>query len=150
MSKKSALRKANNDTIKNAFARLIASKDEKITAAMYGMLEDAVQIALEIHENDPRHHNHLVIGDTYGWMLVHNHRIQEIMVVSTEDNEGKATDQLRAYLKELPEKGWAGVVMAGMETMDGFTYFSYRFERIVLEQTARITKENFFQYFTKA
>lgn len=145
MSKKSALRKANNDIIKNAFARLTKSKDELITAAMYGMLEEAVEIALSLH--DERHPAHVEIGDTYGWMLVHNHRIQEIVVVSTDVNRGNATDLLQDHLKSLPAKGWVGVVMAGM---DEPTYFSVRFETKVLEQTARITKENFFQYFTKA
>ena len=145
MSKKSALRKANNDIIKNAFARLTKSKDESITAAMYGMLEEAVEIALSLH--DERHPAHVEIGDTYGWMLVHNHKIQEIVVVSTDVNRGNATELLQDHLKSLPAKGWVGVVMAGMAEP---SYFSVRFETKVLEQTARITKENFFQYFTKA
>ena len=92
MSKKSAFRKANDEVIKKAFVRLMASKDESIKAAMYGMLEDAVIVALEMH--DERHPGHVEIGDTYGWMLVHNHRIQEIMVVSTDANRGEATDLL--------------------------------------------------------
>ena len=92
MSKKSAFRKTNDEVIKKAFVRLMASKDESIKAAMYGMLEDAVIVALEMH--DERHPDHVVIGDTYGWMLVHNHRIQEIMVVSTDANRGEATDLL--------------------------------------------------------
>lgn len=147
MSKKSAFRKANDEVIKKAFVRLAASKDESIKAAMYGMLEDAVQVALELHVHDKRHPNHLVLGDTYGWMLVHDHKIQEIMVVSLPENRGFATEQLQEHLKTLPATGWVGVVMAGMETMDPFDYFSYRFEAKVLTQTIKITKDNFFQYF---
>lgn len=142
MSKKSAFRNANDEVIKKAFVRLMASKDESIKAAMYGMLEDAVIVALEMH--DERHPGHVEIGDTYGWMLVHNHRIQEIMVVSTDANRGEATDLLREHLKALPATGWVGVVMAGMAKP---SYFSVRYETKILTQTARITKENFFQYF---
>lgn len=142
MSKKATHSKANNETIKKAFARLMASKDESIKAAMYGMLEDAVIVALEMH--DEHHPGHVEIGDTYGWMLVHNHRIQEIMVVSTDANQGEATDLLQAHLKSMPATGWAGVVMAGMAKP---SYFSIRYETKILGQTINITKDNFFKYF---
>ena len=144
MSKKAALRKANNDVIKNAFRRLTMTKDETIRAAMYGILEDAVQYALEIH--DEIHQEHVAIGDTYGWMLVHNHKIQEVAVVSTSNNRGEATDLLQNYLKELPAKGWVGVVMAGMAKP---SFFSVRYEEHILDETVQITRQNFFEYFTK-
>lgn len=144
MSKKPTLRKANNDVIRKAFERLKASKDETIRAAMYGLLEDAVQVALEAH--DENHVSHIELGDTYGWMLVHNHRIEEIAVVATDQNAGKATQQLRDLLSSLPATGWVGVVMAGMEPAD---YFSVRYEVGILDYSLQITRENFFQYFTK-
>lgn len=142
MSKKSTFKKANDEAIKRAFARLTASESESIKAAMYGMLEDAVKVALELH--DESHPGHVEIGDTYGWMLVHDHRIQEIMVVSTDANQGEATDLLQSHLKSMPTKGWAGVVMAGMAKP---SYFSIRYETKILGQTLRITKDNFFKYF---
>ena len=136
------MKKANQQVIKNAFARLSLSKDEVIRAGMYGLLEDAVQIALEAH--DEKHQSHIELGDTYGWMLVHNHKIEEIAVVSTADNRGKATRQLRAKLKDLPSKGWVGVVMAGMQPAN---YFSVRYEIGMLDFSMQMTKQNFFQYF---
>jgi hypothetical protein len=136
------MKKANQQIIKNAFARLSLSKDEVIRAGMYGLLEDAVQIALEAH--DEKHQSHIELGDTYGWMLVHNHKIEEIAVVSTADNRGKATRQLRAKLKDLPSKGWVGVVMAGMQPAN---YFSVRYEIGMLDFSMQMTKQNFFQYF---
>lgn len=136
------MKKANQQVIKNAFARLSLSKDEIIRAGMYGLLEDAVQIALEAH--DEKHQSHIELGDTYGWMLVHNHKIEEIAVVSTADNRGKATRQLRAKLKDLPSKGWVGVVMAGMEPAN---YFSVRYEIGMLNFSMQITEQNFLQYF---
>lgn len=138
------MKKANQQVIKNAFARLKLTKDEVIRAGMYGLLEDAVQIALEAH--DEKHQSHIELGDTYGWMLVHNHKIEEIAVVATSDNRGKATKQLRAKLKDLPSKGWIGVVMAGMQPAN---YFSVRYEMGMLDFAIQMTEQNFFQYFKK-
>lgn len=138
------MKQANQQTIKNAFARLKSTKDEVIRAAMYGLLEDAVQIALDAH--DEKHQSHIELGDTYGWMLVHNHRIEEIAVVATANNRGQATKQLRAKLKDLPSKGWVGVVMAGLEPAN---YFSVRYEMGMLDFAIQMTEQNFFQYFKK-
>lgn len=136
------MKKVNQQIIKNAFARLKLTKDEVIRAGMYGLLEDAVQIALAAH--DERHQSHIELGDTYGWMLVHNHRIEEVAVVSTADNRGRATKQLRAKLKDLPSKGWVGVVMAGLEPAN---YFSVTYEMGMLDFAVQMTEQNFFQYF---
>lgn len=138
------MKQANQQTIKNAFARLKSTKDEVIRAAMYGLLEDAVQIALDAH--DEKHQSHIELGDTYGWMLVHNHKIEKIAVVATADNRGQATKQLRAKLKDLPSKGWVGVVMAGLEPAN---YFSVRYEMEMLDFAIQMTEQNFFQYFKK-
>lgn len=138
------MKNANQQVIKNAFARLSLSKDEVIRSGMYGLLEDAVQIALDAH--DEKHQSHIELGDTYGWMLVHNHKIEEIAVVATADNRGQATKQLRAKLKDLPSKGWVGVVMAGLEPAN---YFSVRYEMGMLDFAIQMTEQNFFQYFKK-
>lgn len=136
------MKKANQQVINNAFSRLTLTKDEVIRAGMYGLLEDAVQIALDAH--DEKHQSHIELGDTYGWMLVHNHKIEEIAVVATADNRGQATKQLRAKLKDLPSKGWVGVVMAGLEPAN---YFSVTYEMGMLDFAVQMTEQNFFQYF---
>ena len=136
------MRKANAQKIKNAFARLSFNKDEVIRVGMYNLLENAVQVALGAH--DPFHQKHIEIGDTYGWMLVHNHRIQEISVVATEQNEGKASKQLRAKLRELPQKGWVGVVMAGLQPAK---YFLIEYEEKMLNYAKNVTHTNFHQFF---
>lgn len=138
------MKKANEQIIKNAFARFSANKDEVIRSGMYGLLEDAVQFALAIH--DERHQSHIEIGDTYGWMLVHNHRIEEISVVATADNRGKATKKLRSKLAKLPAKGWVGVVMAGLEPAN---YFAVTYEVGIINNTATMTKQTFTRYFTE-
>jgi hypothetical protein len=139
------MKKANERIIKNALARLRATKDEVIRAGMYGLLEDAVQIALEAH--DERHQSHIELGDTYGWMLLHNGKIEEISVVATNDNIGKATQRLRHLaIRKAFSKGWVGVVMAGLEPAN---YFSVIYEMGMLDYSFQITKENFSQYFKK-
>lgn len=139
------MKKANERVIKNALARLSATKDEVIRAGMYGLLEDAVQIALEAH--DERHQSHIELGDTYGWMLLHNGKIEEISVVATSDNVGKATKKLRQLaIRKAFGKGWVGVVMAGLEPAN---YFSVIYEMGMLDFSLQITKQNFSQYFKK-
>lgn len=139
------MKKANERIIKNALAQLRATKDEVIRAGMYGLLEDAVQIALEAH--DERHQSHIELGDTYGWMLLHNGKIEEISVVATNDNIGKATKKLRHLaIRKAFSKGWVGVVMAGLEPAN---YFSVIYEMGMLDYSLQITKQNFNQYFKK-
>lgn len=132
----------NKDTIKNAFDRLMKNKNEIVEAGMYDVLQNAVNVALAAHNNE--HQSHILIGDTYGWMLVHNHKIVEISVEATEENLGNATKQLRAKLKELPKTGWIGVVMAGMQPA---SYFSVAYEVGTLEHARNVTLLNFFQFF---
>lgn len=132
----------NKETITNAFSRLVKTKNEVIEAGMYDVLENAVHVALATHNE--AHQKHIEIGDTYGWMLVHNHKIVEISVVATDDNRGNATKQLRAKLRELPKTGWIGVVMAGMQPA---SYFSVAYELGTLEHARTATLLNFKQFF---
>ena len=132
----------NKETIKNAFALLVKRKNEIVEAGMYDVLENAVHVALAAHNEG--HQKHIEIGDTYGWMLVHDHKIVEISVVATDDNRGNATKQLRAKLRELPKKGWIGVVMAGMQPA---SYFSISYELGTLEHARTATLLNFKQFF---
>lgn len=137
--------KQNERVIKNALAKLRADREEVIRSIMYGLLEDAVQIALDAHNE--RHQSHIELGDTYGWMLLHNGKIEELMVVSTDDNRGKATKQLKMIaLKKILSRGWKGVVMAGLEPA---SYFSVNYELGMLDYSMQMTAENFSKYFTK-
>jgi hypothetical protein len=135
----------NNKVIESAFERFVTNKDTIIRNAMYGLLEDAVQIALRLHEEDGEHPKHLEIGDTYGWILMHNGRIEEAVVKSIDPNIGDTLDQLYEEAAFTYEKGWVGIVMAGMKP----NYFSIRFETKILAETISITKDNFFEYFKK-
>lgn len=138
------MKKKNERTIKNAFDRLKANKDEIIRSGMYDLLERAVWIALDAH--DERHQSHIEMGDTYGWMLVHNGNIEEISVVATDRNKGKTASMLRKKLKELPKKGWIGVVMAGLKPAK---YFSVVYELGMLDYSKQMTEQDFLKYFNE-
>ena len=148
MSKKQETRseyyqRQNKQTIKNNFQYLRNMRDEVVRNGMYNLLEDAVQIALELH--DENHQAHIEIGDTYGWVLIHNGNIEELAVVSTPQNEGRATEQLRKKARWINKKGWVGIVMAGLEPAN---YFSVTYESNLLYYTLQDIRQNFFQYFT--
>lgn len=139
---KSEHRAKNREVIKNAFKRFVLSKDRIVEIGMYNVLENVVRVALEAHNEE--HQNHIEIGDTYGWMLVHNHKVVEITAVATDDNRGDVMKQLRKQLRTLPKTGWQGVVMAGMNPAN---YFSFRYEYGTLMYAANVTKTNFSQFF---
>lgn len=148
MSKKQLTRseyyqRQNKQTIKNNFQHLRNMRDEVVRNGMYNLLEDAVQIALELH--DENHQAHIEIGDTYGWVLIHNGKIEDLMVVSTPQNEGRATEQLRKKASGVSKRGWIGIVMAGLEPAN---YFSVTYESNLLYYTTLEIKQNFLYYFT--
>lgn len=146
MSKKSSNAnniRQNSQVIGNAFARLRRNEEEIIRRGMYELLEDAVQVALDLH--DPKHQAHIEIGDTYGWVLIHNGQIEELAVVSTPQNEGRATEQLQDIVGKVRSTGWVGVVMAGLEPAN---YFSVTYESNLLQYTFQEIKRDFFKYFT--
>lgn len=137
------MKKANEATIKSALARLKGNKDEIIRRGMCALLEDAVKIALATH--DRRHNAHIKLGDTYGWMLLHDGNIEVMKVISTADNRGRATSQLKKKaLFGTFRKGWVGVVMAGLEPA---IYFEVLYEMGILDHTVEITRQNFNKYF---
>lgn len=136
-------KRENKQAIKNNLLILRNMRDEVIRNGMYALLEDAVQIALDMH--DANHQAHIEIGDTYGWALIHNGNIEEISVVSTPQNEGRATEQLRKKARWINKRGWVGIVMAGLEPAN---YFSVTYESNLLYYTFLDIKQNFFQYFT--
>jgi hypothetical protein len=78
----------NEKVIAKAFERLAASKESSLRKGMYQLLDDAMNTALELH--DETHQSHIELGDTYGWMLVINGTIDKIKVKSEGDKVGQA------------------------------------------------------------
>ena len=136
------MRKANDAAIQNAFVRLVTNKDLIVREGMCRVLEGAVHVALAAH--DERHQKHLEIGDTYGWMLVHNGQVVDIEVMTNGDDQGDAKDQLLRKASSVPKRGWVGVVMAGMRPA---SYFAITYELGVLEHARNVTIFDFANYF---
>lgn len=136
--------KQNAKVIKNAFDRLLKSKETILKRGMYRLLENAVKTALGLH--DDGHQSHLNMGDSYGWMLVVNGRIDKIEVESRGGESGQATAMLRTYVGKVPPNAIVGIVMAGMQPAN---FFSITYEKGLLENTIQLTRQNFFQYFKK-
>jgi hypothetical protein len=134
----------NEKVIAKAFERLAASEESSLRKGMYQLLDDAMNTALELH--DETHQSHIELGDTYGWMLVINGTIDKIKVKSEGDKVGQASAMLRTYVSKVPQRGVAGIVMAGMQPAN---FFTINYEKAILESTIQITKQNFFQYFSK-
>lgn len=134
--------KQNDKVIKNAFEKFLKDKERILKQGMYRLLEDAVQTALGLH--DASHQSHIIMGDTYGWMLVVNGKIDKIQVQAKGGESGNATAMLRTYVDKVPSTGIVGVVMAGMQPAN---YFAVTYEKGLLENTIQLTRQNFFQYF---
>ena len=134
----------NSKTIANAFKRFVKNKTLVLKDGMYKLLEDAVKTALELH--DEKHQSHITLGDTYGWMLVVDGKIDKIKVEAKGDKVGKATNMLKAYVNKIPREGIIGIVMAGMQPAN---FFSINYEKGIIENTIQITRQNFSQYFSK-
>jgi hypothetical protein len=144
MAKITRYERQNEKVIKAAFARLVKSKDMSIRMGMYRLLERAVKATLEFHDED--HQSHIEMGDTYGWMLVVNGRIDKIEVNAEAEKVGQASQMLRTYEGKVPNVGYVGVVMAGMQPAN---FFTINYEKRILESTIQITKYNFNQFFRK-
>lgn len=133
----------NDKIIERAFDRLARSEETIIRNGMCALLADAVKQALELH--DDKHRIHVIKGDTYGWALVHDARLERLQVTSLPENEGNATEQLQKKANSIMENGWYGIVMAGMKP----SYYVIKYEKEILGSTIRFTQDNFLQYFKK-
>ena len=138
--------KAKNErVIKQAFERLAGVKHYSMIGVLKSLLPNAVQFALDFHEMGPDPHGgHLESGGNYGWLIVYNGQEVAREIYTTSNNEGDVNEQLNEIISKVPNKGYVGIVMAGMRVP---TYFSEDFERAVVEATIQFTEQNFFRYF---
>lgn len=127
------LAETNSQTISAAFARLRQSSEDRFRIGMERLLDFAVQAALEHH--DDSHQQHLLLGDTYGWVLFHNGVEISRSVVGSGDGD------VSSRLTEVSHttKGWCGIVMAGMQPMG---YFNFLYEFAPMREAIADLKQN--------
>lgn len=136
--------KTNGATIRKAFNRIKKSKNDAAFSGLKELLKDAMEWAML--EHDEGHQLHIVLGDNYGWCIVHDGKVKAIQVKAPANRSGVAERELRSISAGLGD-GWHGVLMAGMG--DNKTYYSVRYETGILESTIDFTEANFNKYFRK-
>ena len=108
-------------------------------------LDSAVKYALAIHKQRGLH-SHLELGDSYGWMLLHDGVIKSTRVWEGKKDvaRGNVTLSFNSLADKAPKKGWIGVVVAGMKPAH---YFIVDYEIDILNETIAMTRDNFLKYF---
>lgn len=135
--------KAQNDRrIDRGFDGLLSLSDKVAEVGMRKLLQACVDFSLEKH--DPEHPLHTILGDTYGWALLHDGKIVDIAVTEGEKMVGDTAAQLQAMASGISDEGWTGILMAGMNHP---SYYSVEYEQSILNQTIRITPTFFTRYF---
>ena len=111
----------NRDVIAKAFSGLRAAKDAACRETLRKLMSDAMALALDLHEGVGTSDIplHLVVGDDYGWAVLHGGSVVDMDVYTTDDNVGTVRRKLSEAAKseDVDPSVWTGIVMAGMEVM---------------------------------
>lgn len=134
----------NRKVIRSAFKRLTLSKNDIIRNGMERFLDDAVDYALNAH--DERHQHHIEFGDSYGWILFHNGEKVSMNINSGTESKSSVSAKLESLRDSMPKEGWIGVLMA---TMHPFKYYVVSYEMDILNKTIDWSKKGLMSYFRK-
>lgn len=105
----------NERKIIGALAHLYARKNYSVQMAMEKALKGAMLYAMEMHEDDGVHTQHLEHDEHYGWILLHNGDVVSKSLYKSDGIPGGFVDNiLERYADDLPEAPWVGIVVAGM------------------------------------
>lgn len=136
-------KKQNDAIINRLFKALPKAVDKSVGEAYEKLLDDGVQYCLDAHASGMMH---LVSGDSYGWVLLHNGReVKRRIFAENGPSMGNATKELDRVRHHLPKTGWAGVVLAGMEPA---SYFMLTAEFYYMRSgISKLSGRNFNKYF---
>ena len=105
----------NERKIIGALAHLYARKNYSVQMAMEKALKSAVLYAMDMHEEDETHKQHLMHDEHYGWILLHDGNVVSKSLYKSDVIPGGFVDNiLERYADDLPEAPWVGIVVAGM------------------------------------
>lgn len=139
----------NGQAIKRGLKWLTDTKDEIAKRGLLNILPDAMAYAHELHDHG--HFGHRITGDSYGWAVVHDGKIEALKVNSGNHGEGDAREQLERVASGFSQ-GWVGLVLASMNAHrdDGRPIiFSIEYEMQVLDATIDEIKDFFPAYFKR-
>lgn len=126
----------NQKVINKCFKELRTRMKTSLQDGMEELLRKGVEYCLDAH--DSSHQAHLEMGDSYAWLLQYNGKVvnQEISVQGGQ-GQGNATKQLAQIRTYLSGLGWEGIVLAGMQPDN---YFSWAYEFIPMREGMRDLK----------
>lgn len=127
----------NAAVITKAFSGFRAAKDAACRETLRKLMSDSMALALDLHEGVGTSDIpiHLVVGDDYGWAVLHGGSVVDMDVYTTDDNVGTVRRKLSEAAKSenVDPSVWTGIVMAGMEVM----HYNFGHERDILSATAK-------------
>lgn len=139
-------RTSNDNKIIKAFAKAKAAVKASIKDTMIELLDLGVEYCLNAH--DATHQMHLEIGDSYAWMLLYNgKKVDSKIYAQGAEPQGNATKALATVKRNVPQAGWVGIILAGLEPV---TYFNLRYEFIPMRAGMQtLSAQDFDKYFNK-
>lgn len=138
--------KANDKKITALFKQAVKGVDKSCCDGMEKLLDAGVAYCLGAH--DLKHHRHLEMGDSYGWLLLKDGREKRrrLFVEGGEarGNADRALDEVKGKITS-GTSGYTGIVLAGMQPIH---YFLVKFEFYAMRQGMNeLTREDFQTYF---
>lgn len=133
----------NQKKIDALFKKSLDGVNHSCIDAMTDLLEKGVKYCLGSH--DMKHHRHLEMGDSYGWVLLKDgNELKRKLYAEGAEAQGNASTALNEVSKSNAVKtsGYTGIVLAGMHPI---TYFNVRFEFYAMRQGMRILSGEDFQ-----
>lgn len=122
----------NQKKIDALFKKSLDGINHSCVDAMVDLLEKGVKYCLGAH--DQKHHRHLEMGDSYGWVLLKDGReLKRKLYAEGAEAQGNASTALNEVSKSnaVRTSGYTGIVLAGMHPI---TYFNVRFEFYAMRQ----------------
>ena len=127
--------KSNAKKINALFKKAIGGVNQSCTDGMIELLEAGVQYCFDAH--DSRHHRHLEMGDSYGWLLLKDGReIRRKLFAEGAEAQGNANQALNEVKAKISTSnaGFMGIILAGMHPI---SYFNVKFEFYVMRRGMR-------------
>ena len=124
--------KVNKKKIDTLFKKSLEGVNHSCVDGMTKLLEAGVKYCLGAH--DQKHHRHLEMGDSYGWVLLKDGReLKRKLYAEGAEAQGNASTALNEVSKSnaVRTSGYTGIVLAGMHPI---TYFNVRFEFYAMRQ----------------
>jgi len=134
----------NRKKIRDAFKKAKTEINDNLEKGLTDLLEAGVNFCLSAH--DGGHQAHLQnVGDSYGWVLVHNGKEVNRKIFGNGPARGNADAQLSFIASKGTKNGWSGFVLAGLQPA---TYFLLRYEAFVMRRgIGDLTAVDFSKYF---